>query len=394
MLHPINNLPGLMSVAMTQFRSWPSVLKNVNSASTSSKPFSVTDLGKYQQVERALQAESKHRESLFRKGLERYQHSPLSGPQVSAPTSILEGKHCNLRFYLSANRQKAEARPLMLCIPSLINKYYILDLTPQSSLVRHLNAEGWDVVLVEWHAPKAEDTEMGVEDYVLALMETLQIHWDYLDRPLLVLGYCLGGMVATALACLFERISGLLLLATPWNFSHYAFAKMQDDQRESFQKQVESSALFASEKVQSLCYLANAGRVVSQFSRFADGQYHRTHQEEKNFVAIQHWANDGVDITRKVAQQCLINWPQQNAPYKGEWKVDGYPIRPRELTLPVFAAVPTRDNIVPYECAIGLVDRMQDVTLITPSSGHVGMVAGLKQRERMLLPLERWLAEF
>ncbi len=380
-----------MSIADAQFKNWPAALRGASSEFTSSKPLSVASLSKLQLLEKAIQKESETRESKFRKGLDRYRNSKFIGPQLSPATTILEGKHCNLRFYKSSNRKEAERRPLLLCIPSLVNKYYILDLTPQTSLVQHFNRESLDVCIVEWHTPIGEDAKMGVDDYVISLLETLQEHWEFINRPLLTLGYCLGGVIATALTCLFPRVMGLALLATPWDFSHYSFAKMNSEQRHSLKEKIKKAPLFASENVQSLCYLANAGRVINQFSKFSEASSIR---DEMNFVAMQHWANDGVDVTQTVAEQCLLDWPRDNPLPKGVWEVGGQVIRTNELNIPIFAAIPTRDKIVPYECAVPLVDGMDNVTLITPSSGHVGMVAGLEQGDRMLLPMKRWMAQF
>ncbi|MDG1286397.1 MAG: hypothetical protein P8P30_02405 [Rickettsiales bacterium] len=351
----------------------------------------MANLGRLQTLERAIQKESETRESRFLRGLDRYRDSKFIGPQLSPTTSVIEGKHCNLRFYNSGNRKDAERRPLVLCIPSLVNKYYILDLTPQTSLVQHLNRDALDVCIVEWHTPEEQDFDMGVDGYVLSLLETLQEHWGIINRPLVTVGYCLGGVIATAFTCLFPRVLGLALLATPWDFSHYSFAKMENEQRLALRQKIDKRPLFASENVQSLCYLANAGRVIKQFSKFSESSSIR---DEMHFVAMQHWANDGVDVTRAVAEQCLLDWPKDNPLPKGIWEVGGQVIRPKELNIPIFAAVPTRDNIVPYECAIPLVDGMQDVTLIKPSSGHVGMVAGLEQGESMLLPMKRWMTQF
>jgi polyhydroxyalkanoate synthase len=345
----------------------------------------------FQKIEKAVRAESETRESKFLKGIERYQNSKFIGPQESEPTTILEGDHCNLRFFASGDRKRAEKKPLLLAIPSLVNKHYILDLMPQTSVVQHFNHEDFDVCLVEWHAPTDEDHSMGVEDYTLALLSTLQMHWEVIDRPILTLGYCLGGVLSTALACLFPRVVGMVLLATPWDFSLYSFAKMDGEQRQSLRQKIEKNPRFAAEHVQSLCYLANATRVISQYSEFADSNNMRG---EMNFVAIQHWANDGVDVTQAVARQCLLDWPTDNPLVKGEWEVSGQPIRPEELDIPVFAAIPTRDNIVPYKCAVPLADKIKNMTLITPSSGHVGMVAGIEQSERLMLPLKRWAEQF
>jgi polyhydroxyalkanoate synthase len=73
-------------------------------------------------------------------------------------------------------------------------KYYILDLTPQDSLVRYLVAQGHTVFVVSWHNPGGADRETGLDDYrtlgVLAALDA--IGRVVPDRPVHAAGYCLA----------------------------------------------------------------------------------------------------------------------------------------------------------------------------------------------------------
>jgi len=119
-------------------------------------------------------------------------------------------------------------RPLLM-VPPCINKYYIMDLQPQNSMVAYLVAQGFTIFMVSWRNPLPEDTD----DVATATWD------DYIEHGIIaaidvaraisgqskvnVLGFCVGGtMVSTALAVLAARneakVSSLTLLATMLDF--------------------------------------------------------------------------------------------------------------------------------------------------------------------------------
>ena len=108
----------------------------------------------------------------------------------------------------------------VLVVPSLINRAYILDLEADCSLMRWLAGKGFRPILVDWDRPGPEERGFTLTDYVAGRLEGAldAVLAETGQAPLLV-GYCMGGLLALALA---ERrrasLSGLALLATPWDF--------------------------------------------------------------------------------------------------------------------------------------------------------------------------------
>src|SRR5690606_18043542 len=108
----------------------------------------------------------------------------------------------------------------LLVVPSLINRGYVLDLSARARLMRWLAARGFRPFLVDWGAPGAAERQFDLTAYVVARLEpALEAVLATSGRQPALIGYCMGGLLALALA---QRrapdIAGLACLATPWDF--------------------------------------------------------------------------------------------------------------------------------------------------------------------------------
>lgn len=116
-------------------------------------------------------------------------------------------------------------RPLLI-VPPCINKYYILDLQPENSLVRYAVEQGHTVLLVSWRNPDASLERVTWDDYVEeAVIKAIHVTQEITEQKQInALGFCVGGtLVSTALAVLAARgekpVSSLTLLTAFLDFS-------------------------------------------------------------------------------------------------------------------------------------------------------------------------------
>ena len=124
-----------------------------------------------------------------------------------------------------------------------------------------------------------------------------------------------------------------------------------------------------------------------KFSAFAT-----TKPEAANrFIALEDWLNDGVALTANVARDCLLGWYGDNAPARGEWRVEGNAVTPQMFNNPTYIAAPSADRIVPPESALAIASGFSDATVVQPDLGHIGMMTGRTARADVWAPLARWL---
>ena len=116
-------------------------------------------------------------------------------------------------------------RPYLM-VPPCINKYYILDLQPDNSIVRYMVEQGHSVFLVSWKNPDASMSKVTWDDYVgEGVIKAIEVVKDIgaIDQ-INVLGFCVGGtLTSTALAVLAARkkddVASLTLLTTLLDFT-------------------------------------------------------------------------------------------------------------------------------------------------------------------------------
>ncbi|OWW20031.1 class I poly(R)-hydroxyalkanoic acid synthase [Noviherbaspirillum denitrificans] len=120
---------------------------------------------------------------------------------------------------------KVYERPLLL-VPPCINKYYILDLQPENSLVRYAVEQGHTVFLVSWCNPDESLAQAKWDDYILnGAVKAINVVQEISGQDQInALGFCVGGtIISTALSLLYGRgenpVASLTLLTTLLDFS-------------------------------------------------------------------------------------------------------------------------------------------------------------------------------
>jgi polyhydroxyalkanoate synthase len=250
-------------------------------------------------------------------------------------------------------------------------------------------AGGRRVLLLDWGWPGEAERGFTLTDYVAGRLEQALAA---LGVPVVLVGYCMGGLLALAAAQLRpERVRGVGLLAAPWDFHARDAAAAQGLGRlvPLLEPLMGVTQRLPIDAIQTLFALMDPDGIAAKYAGFArvDQQSARARQ----FVAIEDWLNDGVPLAAAVARECLGGWYGENAPAQGRWLVAGEAVDPRRLRVPALVAVPGRDRIVPPESALPLAGLIPGAVLLRPAAGHVGMVAGASAERVLWQPLADWI---
>lgn len=273
-------------------------------------------------------------------------------------------------------------QPAVILIPSLVNPHIILNLNERISFARFLAAQGHDPWLVDWGMPSPADAALDlaghIEQRLLPMLRSIQ-------RPLILVGYCLGGTLALAAARIADA-RAVVTIAAPWHFDRYPqkdidqISALWRDARPLCQR----LGYAPMEVLQSGFWALDPIRTIQKYAAFADME--DGSDEQHAFLAVEDWANEGAPLTFAAARELFEDLYGANRTGTGGWSVGGKPVDPAALPFPSLSLCSTTDKIVPAAASTVLADNRKSAL------GHVGMIVSRKAPQQIWLPLSQWLS--
>ncbi|MBV9334392.1 MAG: alpha/beta fold hydrolase, partial [Solirubrobacterales bacterium] len=211
-------------------------------------------------------------------------------------------------------------RPPVLIVHSLVSKSYILDLLPNTSLIRYLLGEGFDIFLLDWVPPDPADAENTLETYVEdyipeAMVAMLQ---EAGADQLTLIGYCFGGILTLLLAAGAPDlpIRNLMVMATPCDYRKMGFmSNMFREHRLEPDDVINDTGLVPARALdEGFQTLKPTDRLVQRINLFEN-----LWNEEfiEGFLAISHWARDQVPFPGAAFRQTVDVLIRDNALCRG-----------------------------------------------------------------------------
>ncbi|MGB4057036.1 MAG: alpha/beta fold hydrolase [Alphaproteobacteria bacterium] len=283
--------------------------------------------------------------------------------------------------------------PVILLIPSMVNRGYILDLMPGRSMLRWFADQGITSYLLDWGEGVGDPGQQSVEDIIMQrLVPGIEYAAKKSGRAVNVLGYCMGGtLLAGAAIPAAKSIDSLIFLAAPWDFHAGAknmLARVQFWAPSAFPAIAEKGFL-PKDWMQILFASLNPDAAARKFSAFV--KMKENSEEFRLFIAVEDWLNDGVDLPGAVAQHCIKSWFFENATAAQKWQIGGRPVTLEAIQSRVLVIASKTDRLVDYEAATALAESIPGAELITPPCGHVGMIAGAGAIEKVWRPVADWI---
>lgn len=286
--------------------------------------------------------------------------------------------------------------PLVL-VPSLINRWYVLDLMPGKSFVEYLVGRGHDVFIIDWGTPEDEDRYLDFDTicdtYIgravrkaARLAGVPRVH---------VLGYCLGGTLATIYAARRpERVASLIALAAPVRFDAPGLLESWT-KTETFDLDgmIDACGNVPWPLMQAAFHMLRPTLILSKAQYMID----RAWDDEflDGFFALERWGNDNVSFPGACYRQYIKELYRENRLIQGRFALAGRLVRLEDIEVPVLTIAFHHDNIVPLSSAVALHERVRsaDKQLMQLNGGHVGAVVSRKASGGLWPGVSAWMAE-
>ena len=308
--------------------------------------------------------------------------------------------------YAPATRE-VHAEPILI-VPAWIMKYYILDLSPQNSMVKYLTEQGFTVFAISWRNPSADDRELSLNDYRrMGVMDALEaINAICPDRKVHATGYCLGGTLLSIAASAMardgdDRLASVSLLAAQTDFSEPGeLALFIDHSQMHFIESImwNRGFLSADEMAGAFQLLRSNDLLWSRLVR----EYMMG--ERAPMFDLMAWNADTTRMPYRMHSEYLKKLYINNDLANGRFMVDGRPVTLQGLRVPVFAVGTEHDHVAPWRSVYKIHQLADtDITFALANGGHnAGIVsepghngrhyriAHHRHRDQILSP-DQWL---
>jgi len=295
----------------------------------------------------------------------------------------------------------------LLVIPAWINKYYILDLHPENSLVKWLVDEGYTVFIISWVNPGEKLSKKTFDDYLadgpLAAMDAIEEITG--EEEISIMGYCLGGtLTAVTLAWLAahkfsHRVKSATYLTTMVDFAESGELSVfiDEEQLKNLEAKMSESGYLEGSDMANTFNMLRANDLIWSFvvNNYLLGR-------DPFPFDLLYWNADSTRMPATMHSYYLRNMYQKNLLVKPRaLKICGVPIDLTKIKTPAYILSTREDHIAPWKSTYAAMRIYKGpVHFVLAASGHVAGVVNPPSKnkychwvgEKKLASPEKWLA--
>ncbi|MPY26673.1 class I poly(R)-hydroxyalkanoic acid synthase [Shewanella sp. YLB-07] len=276
--------------------------------------------------------------------------------------------------------EQVNARPIFI-VPPFVNKYYIMDMRKENSMVNWLVEQGHTVFLISWRNPDASLADSGFDDYVLngiiASLETIETCTG--EQHVNAIGYCIGGtLLSTAMAYMVskrskQRIKSATLLTTILDFSNPGELGVYINQ---------AMVTSLEQRNKSLGYMDGRQLAVT-FNLLRENSLHWNYYIDNYLKGVSpvdfdflFWSTDSTNVTAECHNFILRQLYLENQlKVPKSIQIQGTGIDLTKVKVPVYYLSTSEDHIAEWKGTYASSQLLSgEVTFVLGESGHIAGV--------------------
>ena len=265
----------------------------------------------------------------------------------------------------------------LLIFPPWINKFYVMDLKPENSLIKWIVDQGFTLFVVSWVNPDASYADVGMDDYIregyLTAMAEVRRICDV--KQVNCVGYCIAGTTLGLTISHLQRagdetVKSATFFTTLTDFSDPGEVGvfLSEDFVDGIARQVETDGVLAKSFMgRTFSYLRSNDLIYGPaIKSYMLG-------EAPPAFDLLYWNGDGTNLPGKMAVEYIRNLCQLDGFAKGVFPVFGKPVTLDGVKVPLCAIACETDHIAHWKGSFNGVKQMgsADKTFIVSQSGHI-----------------------
>lgn len=292
------------------------------------------------------------------------------------PGSVIHENELMQLIQYAPLTDKVAQKPLLI-VPPCINKFYIMDLQPENSLVRFVVEQGFTVFLISWKNAGAAESRFGWDDYLQkGPLEALDVvrAVTRVKKPN-VLGFCVGGTIlSSALAVTRAKgedpVESVTLMTTLLDFADSGELGCLVDEASVAAREtaIGKGGLL---KGQELANVFSALRANDLIWQYVVGNYLKGKKPQA--FDLLYWNSDSTNLPGPFLTWYLRNmYLENNLRVPGKLKMLGVKVDLGKVDAPAYLLAAREDHIVPWKSAYHARPLLGgETTFVLAASGHI-----------------------
>ncbi len=303
-----------------------------------------------------------------------------------------------VKLYRYQREGKPSVKTPILVTYAMVNRFDMMDLQPDRSLIRKLLELGLDIYLIDWGYATRSDRYNTMEYYINTIMDDCVDyvrHAHKLDK-INLLGVCQGGTFSLIYTALHpEKVNSLIPMVTPVDFS------TDDGLLFRWSRSLDIDAIvdgygglvpgdFLNLGFDMLKPMGKVRKYNSLPNLLADKD------KTLNFLRMEHWIADSPAQPGETYRKFIKDLYQENKLIKGEFELDGEKVDLKQVDMPVLNIYAAEDHLVPPSASIPLNDLIgsKDKETYEFPGGHIGVFVGGRSQKELGPTIVNWLKKY